>query len=551
MIPLHGSWRTAIRSLNPADTAVFAAYFAAVLALGWRASRRTRGAGRSAEDYFLAGRSLPWWVIGSSLIAANISTEQFIGMNGTAFESGLAVISYSWLGAAVPILLVARFFLPTFLRLKIYSLPEFLARRYDRRVSGGMSVYWVLLYVFVNLTSVLGLGAVTLNTVVGLPITSGVLALAGLSALYTIAGGLAAVAWTDLVQVAVLLGGGFAVIVRGLDALAPGGGVLAGFAALLRAAPEKFHTILPASHPELPWPGIFFGGLWIAALSYWGCNQYIIQRALAARSLKEARRGLLFAAFLSIVVSLPIVLPGIIASVLCPGLVAGRDQAFPVLVRELMPAGLLGLVIAGLVAAIVSSLNSMTNSAATIFTMDIYRNWVRPSASERELIRTGRIFSAAALLVAVALAPRVAALGRLFAFIQEYSGFVFPGVLTIFLLGLAYRRTTGDAALAAAVLSIPLSAALKFALPGLAFLNRMTLTFLILVALAVGISLFGKGTPRRRQRFGTGHVITSRPAPPLFEPAGPAAKTPRAEPVFTLGALAVLGIVAALYLIFR
>ncbi len=528
-----------MRALNPADIAVFAAYFAAVLVLGLRASRRSRGAGRSAEEFFLAGRSLPWWVIGSSLVAANISTEQFIGMNGTAFESGLAVISYSWLGAAVPILIVARFFLPTFLRLKIYSLPEFLARRYDRRVSGGMSVYWVLLYVFVNLTSVLGLGAVTLNTIAGLPLATGVLALAGLSAVYTIAGGLAAVAWTDIVQIAVLLGGGFAVIVRGLEALAPGGGLVAGFAALLRAAPDKFHVVLPASHPELPWPGVFFGGLWIAALSYWGCNQYIIQRALAARNLKEARHGLLFAAFLSIAVSLPIVLPGIIASVLVPQLVAGRDQAFPVLVRELMPAGLLGLVIAGLVAAIVSSLNSMTNSAATIFTMDIYRSWLRPRASERELIRTGRLFSAGALLVAVLLAPRIAALGRLFAFIQEYSGFVFPGVLTIFLLGLAFKRTTADAALAAAVLSIPLSAALKFALPGVAFLNRMTLTFLILVALAVGISVFGRG------RHGGGE-----PAP--LAGMGPAAeKAPPAGPVFTFGALAVLGIIAALYLVFR
>jgi SSS family solute:Na+ symporter len=303
-----------MQSLDPRDFAVIVAYFVVVIGIALWASRKPRDRARNADDFFLAGRALPWWIIGCSLIASNISTEQIIGMNGTAFESGIAVISYSWIGAAVAIVIVAKFFLPTFLHMKIYSMPEFLEKRFDRRVSTAMGVFWLLVYVFVNLTSVLSAGAVALKGLLDLPILYGVLVLAAASAVYTIYGGLAAVAWTDFIQVGILIAGGLMVTWFGLEAVSDGGGVVAGFAALMEKVPERFHTVLPASHHELPWTGVFFGGLWIAAISYWGCNQYIIQRALAAKSLKEAQNGLLFAAFLSLVVSIIIVFPGIIAS---------------------------------------------------------------------------------------------------------------------------------------------------------------------------------------------------------------------------------------------
>lgn len=514
-----------------ADYIVFFGYFLVALAVALWASRRPKDHDRTSEDFFLAGRALPWWIIGTSLIASNISTEQIIGMNGTAFESGIAVISYSWIGACVAILIVAKFFLPTFLKTRIYSMPEFLEKRFDHRVSTGMGIFWLLMYVFVNLTSVMSLGAITLDSVLGIPIIWGIVGLACVSAAYTIYGGLSSVVWTDFLHVAVLVVGGFAVVCFGLNAITDTGGIVAGFAACMKAAPEKFHTVLDASHNELPWPGIFFGGLWIAAISYWGCNQYIIQRALAAKSRREAQNGLLFASFLSLIVSIIIVLPGIIAFVLYRDVITSRDQAFPVLVRELVPIGSKGLIIAALVAAIVSSLNSMTNSVATIFTMDVYRRLFRRSASERELVITGRVASAVALIVAVCCAPAVVRMGRLFAFIQEYSGFIFPGVFTTFLFGLFWKRATSDAALWAAVCSIPVSALLKFALPDVAFLNRMTITFIILSVLVIIISLCSKQRPAEKALFDEEVSL-------------------KTSGIFKAGAIAILGIVTALYLYF-
>ncbi len=514
------------------DYAVFFSYFVVVLGIALWVSRKPKGHDRNADDFFLAGRALPWWVIGCSLIASNISTEQLIGMNGTAFESGIAVISYSWIGAAVAIIIVAKFFLPAFLEMKIYSMPEFLEKRFDRNVATTMGIFWLLVYVFVNLTSVLSLGAISLKTVLGIPILHGVILLAAVSAIYTIYGGLAAVAWTDFIQVGVLIAGGLMVTWFGLDAIGQGQGIVTGFCTLMEKAPEKFHTVLPATHDELPWTGVFFGGLWIAAISYWGCNQYIIQRALAAKSLKEAQNGLLFAAFLSLVVSIIIVLPGMIAYDLCAELITERDEAFPTLIRELIPVGWTGLIVAALVAAIVSSLNSMTNSAATIFTMDIYRNLFRSGASQRELVTVGRLASAAALIVAVSIAPTVADLGKIFKFIQEYSGFVFPGVLTIFLFGLFWKRATSRAALTVVLMTIPLSALYKFVFSWTGFLNRMMLAFLTLCVVLVVISLLSKPDEKDQQAVFTGDVSLKTTA------------------IFNAGAVAVLGTVAALYLYF-
>lgn len=515
------------------DYAVFLAYMVVVLAIAFRVSRAPRDHARNAEDYFLAGRTLPWWIIGFSLIASNISTEQIIGMNGTAFVSGIAVISYSWIGACIPQLIVAKFFLPAFLRMKVYSMPQYLELRFDRRVSSGMGVFWLLVYVFVNLTSVMYLGALTLETVLNVPLVWGIVLLAAVSALYTVYGGLAPVAWTDSIQVSILIAGGLLVTGFGLSAVAGGGSPWDGFQQLLADVPDRFHTILPADHPDLPWPGVFLGGLWIAAISYWGCNQYIIQRALAARSLKEAQYGLLFASFLSLLVSMVIVFPGIIASALYGDRIQRPDEAYPTLVRELIPPGLVGLIIAALFAAIISSLTSMTNSASTIFTMDIYRKLRRTAVSEGELVRVGRIAAAVALLIAVVVAPRLTSLGQAFQFIQEYTGFVTPGVMAIFLFALFWKRTSSPAALTAALATIPVSGLLKFLLPGMGFLNRMGIAFLLLCGIIVLVTMLG------------------RPGTATTERAALDTQGYRTPALFNVLALSLLGVIAALYLYFR
>ena len=453
-----------MKSLALIDYIIFGLYFILVFGQALWVSRKPKDHKRNAEDYFLASRSLPWWIIGASLIASNISTEQIIGMNGTAFESGIAVISYSLIGASITILLVAKIFLPKFLNAKIYSMPEFLERRYDRKVSTTMGMFWILVYIFVNLTSVLSLGAITLNAVLGVPIVYSIITLASISAIYTIYGGLLAVAWTDFIQVSVLIIGGIAVVWLGLNEVASthgSSGIISGFKHLLSQQDEKFHTVLSYDHEELPWTGVFLGGLWIAALSYWGCNQYIIQRALAAKNISEARNGLLFAAFLSMVVAIIIVFPGVIASELYDDLILSRDEAFPVLIRELLPAGYSGLVIAALIAAIISSLNSMCNSVATIFTMDVYRFSINKDASQTELVKVGRIVTATALIIAALISPYIVSLGKLFAFIQEYTGFVTPGVLCIFLLGIFWKRMSPNAALWTVLLTIPVSVFLR------------------------------------------------------------------------------------------
>jgi len=523
-----------MKTLELIDYLVFGIYFVVVIGIALRVSRKPKDHERNTEDYFLAGRSLPWWIIGASLIASNISTEQIIGMNGTAFESGIAVVSYSLIGAAITIIIVGKYFLPKFLRSKIYSMPEFLEKRYDTRVSTTMSIFWIMVYIFVNLTSVLSLGAITLYAVLDIPIMYSVIALAMISAIYTIYGGLSAVVWTDFVQVGVLILGGLAVVWLGLESVAANystKGIIAGFTNLLESQSEKFHTVLPASNEELPWTGVFFGGLWIAALSYWGCNQYIIQRALAAKNLKEAQNGLLFAAILSVIVAIIIVLPGVIASELFSDQINSRDEAFPVLIRELLPAGYSGLVIAALIAAIISSLNSMCNSVATIFTMDVYKKQINKSASQTHLVNIGRLVTATALLLAIIVTPAVVSMGKLFSFIQEYTGFVTPGVLCIFLMGLFWKRTTSMAALWAVLLTIPISILFKTLLPEIAFLNRMMLTFLILIMVTVAVSLTEKF--QYQAKFDTKEVDE------------------KSAVVFNVGSIVIITLIAVFYLVFN
>jgi len=472
------------------DYTVFIGYIIFIIGLGLYVSREKKGHEKNSSDYFLASKALPWWAIGASLIAANISAEQFIGMSGSGYVIGLGIATYEWT-AAITLIVVAKFFLPIFLKEGIYTMPQLLEIRYDRRVRTGLAVFWLLLYIFVNLTSVMYLGALALRTIMGVPLMWGIIGLAVFSALYTIYGGLKAVAWTDVVQVLVLIVGGLITTFFALNAVSGGHGVLAGFGDLLKQAPEKFDMILDKSNPnysELPGLGVLLGGMWMAHFFYWGCNQYITQRALAARNIKEAQRGLMFGGYLKLLTPLIVVIPGIVAFALKAD-IAKPDEAYPWLLSTFVPVGLKGLAFAALIAAIVSSLSSMVNSTATIFSMDIYKQIIKKDASEKQLVLTGRIASAIALIIAVLIAPTLTTLEQAFQFIQEFTGFISPGIFAIFIFGLFWKKATANSALWAAVLTIPLSLGIKILIPTLPFLNRMGVVFLILSAIVIVITL--------------------------------------------------------------
>ncbi len=464
------------------DIIVFTLYCLMVVGVGLWASREKKGVKKDSKAYFLAGKALPWWAVGASLIAANISAEQFIGMSGSGFVIGMGIASYEFM-AALTLVIVAAFFLPIYLHRGIYTMPQFLEQRFDRRVKTVMAVFWLVVFVFVNLTSILYLGALAM-----VDMTWGLIGLAAFAALYSIYGGLKAVAWTDVIQVVFLIGGGLVTTYIALDLLGYGD-VLQGAKDLMVKAPEKFKMILPKGDPnynELPGLGVLLGGLWIANLYYWGCNQYIIQRALASKSVDQAQKGLVFAGFLKLLLPLIVVVPGIVAYVLVSeGRLDGinpPDEAYPTLLA-LIPSGLRGLAFAALVAAIVSSLASMINSISSIFTMDIYRSFVRKNISEQGMVKVGRITSVVALLVACAIAPVLSNLNQAFQYIQEYTGFVSPGALAIFVAGFFYKKATSNGALAAALGTFVFSAAFKFLLPAVPFLDRMGYTFLLCMGL--------------------------------------------------------------------
>ncbi len=472
------------------DYVVFIGYILFIIGLGLWVSREKKGHQKDSSDYFLASKSLPWWAIGASLIAANISAEQFIGMSGSGYVIGLGIATYEWT-AAIALIVIAKFFLPIFLKEGIYTMPQLLEIRYDRRVRTGLAVFWLLLYIFVNLTSVLYLGALALRTIMGIQLMYGIIGLAVFSALYTIYGGLKAVAWTDVVQVTVLIVGGLVTTFFALNAVSGGEGFLRGFADLIHQAPEKFDMILDKSNPnfkELPGLGVLLGGMWMAHFFYWGCNQYITQRALAAKNIKEAQRGLMFGGYLKILTPLIVVIPGIVAFALKADIVK-PDEAYPWLLSNFVPMGLKGLAFAALIAAIVSSLSSMVNSTATIFSMDIYKQIIKKDASESQLVLTGRIGSAVALIIAVLIAPTLTSLEQAFQFIQEFTGFISPGIFAIFIFGLFWKKATANSALWAAVLTIPLSLGIKALIPTLPFLNRMGIVFVILSIIVIAITL--------------------------------------------------------------
>lgn len=531
------------------DYVVFAAYIVLLVGLGIFLSRSKKGEEKSSTDYFLAGNTLTWWAVGASLIAANISAEQFIGMSGSAFASGIAQAAYELMAAAT-LLVVGKFLLPLMIEKKIFTIPQFLRERYNWGVGLAFSLLWLFLYVFVNLTSVAWLGALAIQQILGLPtdmiIQFGgmeidqvrmviILVLFVIAGLYSIYGGLASVAWTDVMQVTFLVGGGLITAYAALSVIGAEVWGCGAFEALgniyswcIDQAGDKHFNLVVTRNEELypvingvvengvtiqkedPYftnPGIvlIFGALWLTNLGYWGFNQYIIQKGLAAKSLDEAKKGMIFAAFLKILIPFIVCIPGVCAFYIMNGdgealealrlTLAGSiersDDAYPFLIRNFTPTFVKGLSFAALAAAVISSLASMFNSTSTLFTMDIYKQFINTNASERQLVTVGRITSVSALLIAlIAVYPLMGGIDQAFQFIQEYSAFVYPGVVVIFGLGLLWKRASGAAAVAAAFGTFFFSILFKFTLPDVPFLIRSGYVFIVLIVMFVTISLY-------------------------------------------------------------
>lgn len=453
---------------NWPDLLVFILFFAVVVGVSLYKSRIEK----TSEDFFLAGRGLPWWMIGFSLIAANISTEQFVGMNGSAAGNvGFAIASYDWI-AAITMVFVAFYFLPRFLRIGIYTIPEYLEYRYNTTARSIMAFYIMVIYVGVTIPAVLYSGGLTLHTIFDLDMVTSVWLIAFIAALYTTWGGLKAIAWADLFQGSALILGGFIVLIFGLFAV---GGV-DGFVAHNR---EKMHMFLEADHPELPWTAMLLG-IWIPNLYYWGLNQYISQRSLAAKSLRHGQLGVLMAAGIQVVLPLIIVIPGIMAWQLYGDKMSTADAAFPMLIRNLIPGGLKGFILAAMAGAVISSLSSMLNSASTIFTMDLYKRHLNPKASSKKLILTGRIATLVFVIAGGLIAPQLGdpRFRGIFHFIQDFQGYISPGILGAFVFGMVFRKAPPAAGVAGLVLSVPVYGMLHLSyFDSIAFLNKMAITF--------------------------------------------------------------------------
>lgn len=474
------------------DIIIFIAYGIVIIIVGNWLSRPGE-AERNSSDYFFANKSLPWFLVGSSIIAANISAEQFIGMSGSGFAIGLGIATYEWI-AAIILIVVAKYFLPVFMEKKIFTMPQFLAVRYDNRIKTILAIFWLSLFVFVNLTSILYLGALTLKSIFGFKLIYGIIGLAVFSLLYTLVNGLKAIARTDIIQVFFLLSGGLITTYFAVNHAGGDKGILNGFETMFREIPEKFHMIIKKGDENYFYlPGIraVLGGIWIAGIYYFGANQYIIQKAFGAKSLQEARKGMLFAGFLKMVLPFVVVIPGIVAFALSAD-IGKPDQAYPWILENIVPAGIKGLIFAALIAAIVSSFSAIINSTSTIFTVDLYKPYINKDASEKQLVAVGRISGIVAMGIAVVVAPMLGSIDQAFQFIQEYTGMISPGVTAIFVLGMFWKRTTSTAALWGTILSIPVSAAIKFLIPGMPFLDQMMLSFLLISVVIVLISLSGK-----------------------------------------------------------
>ena len=507
------------------DYIVFGLYVVLIVVVGLYLSRSKNGVERSGEDYFLAGRNLTWWAIGASLIAANISAEHFIGMSGSGYALGLAIAAYEWM-AAITLIIVGKYFLPVFLQKGIYTTNQFLAGRFNQGVSSAFAIMWLLVYVFVNLTSVTYLGALAMEAILDIPLFYGIIGLAVVAGVYSIYGGLVAVAWTDVIQVIFLVGGGLITTFLVLDAVSPGS-VMEGFQVLFTHASEHFDmvirkgtTFIPDgkggvqdAYFNLPGLAVIFGAMWLTNIGYWGFNQYIIQKGLAARSIEEAKKGLIFAGYLKILIPLIVVIPGIAAYVLFDmeaaqpgflsellgkstediGVISKSDGAYPWLLKNFVPTGLRGLAFAALVAAIVSSLASMINSTSTIFTIDIYKPLINKQASDKQLVSIGRWVALIALVVStLAAQPLLGGFDQVFQYIQEYTGLIYPGVAVVFSMGLFWKKASSRAAVAVALSTFPIGIGVMLAFDKVPFLLRMGYVFIALVAIASLITFFDK-----------------------------------------------------------
>ncbi|MFC6221658.1 sodium/sugar symporter [Hymenobacter artigasi] len=562
-----------MNQLATIDYIVFFVYFIIVSSYGiWIYRRKTGHDGTiegDSKDYFLAEGSLTWWAIGSSLIASNISAEQFVGMSGSGFKMGLAIATYEWM-AAITLVVVAVFFIPVYLKNNIATMPQFLSQRYNGTVAMIMALFWLALYIVVNLTSILYLGAIAISSIAGLNLTFCMYMLAGFAVIITL-GGMKVIGFTDVIQVFFLILGGLATTYLALNLVAEhygSSGVLNGFSLMTEHASDHFQMIFKRdneNYMDLPGLTVLLGGMWIVNLNYWGCNQYITQRALGA-DLPTARAGILFAAFLKLLMPVIVVLPGIAAYVLYKQDIFGEfgkamvsggelnpDRAYPVLLN-ILPVGLKGLSFAALTAAVVASLAGKANSIATIFTLDVYKKVINPAASEKTLVSTGKIAVVVAMILGVLIAPHLGIDKKGgFQYIQEYTGFVSPGIFAMFILGFFWKKTTSSAALFATIGGFLLSILLKF-LPGVVnlsflspfgfsiknaagvyeipFLDRMGFVFIFCVIGMIIISLYEKSRGVKTN----GLEIDSS----MFKP----------QPSFAIGTAVILVIITALYTIY-
>ncbi len=475
------------RSLGISDYIVFICYFIIVSGYGYWIYQRKRKVAQNTKDFFLAEGSLTWWAIGASLIASNISAEQFIGMSGEGFFVGIAVAAYEWI-AAIALIIIAVWFIPIYLKNKIYTMPQFLTMRYNETVALIMAIFWLFLYVFVNLTSILYLGALAINGLVGGESLHLVMIGLAVFAMIITLGGMKVIGFTDVIQVGVLIIGGLATTYLALtivgDRFGMGPDAMAGFKVLMKEAPDHFKMILSKPGPDAPQayidkylvlPGIamYFAGQWIVNLNYWGCNQYIIQRALGA-NLQTARTGILFAGFLKLMMPVIVMLPGIAAFVLyknghLPQLEGGSKDGAYSAILGFLPSGLKGLSIAALTAAIVASLAGKVNSISTIFTLDIFKKYISKDAPEKKLVWIGRLTVLVSMIIAIIFTwEDLLGIGGEggFTFIQKYTGFISPGVFAMFILGMFWKRTTGAAAIAGVITGFALSVFFNNYAPG-------------------------------------------------------------------------------------
>ncbi len=494
-----------MQKLQSLDYIVFLFYFFVVAGYGYWIYKKKKAQEASTKDFFLAEGSLTWWAIGASLIASNISAEQFIGMSGNGFSMGLAISTYEWMAAAT-LIIVAVFFMPIYLKNKIFTMPQFLNQRYNKSVSLIMAIFWLGLYILVNLTSILYLGALAVSGISGIDFWVCMWGLAIFAIIITI-GGMKVIGFTDVIQVFFLIVGGLATTYLALNLVSDEfgtQGLLKGFKLMTENHDEHFHMIFKKGdefYSQLPGLTVLIGGMWIVNLNYWGCNQYITQRALGA-DLKTARNGILFAAFLKLLMPIIVVLPGIAAYTLynkgmfqqemlgSDGMLA-PDKAYPVLL-SLLPAGLKGLSFAALTAAVVASLAGKANSISTIFTLDIFKEYFGKNKSEKELVRIGQIVILVSMVLAIVISPYMGIDKKGgFQFIQEMTGLVSPGVFAAFIMGFFWKKTNSAGALFAIVGGFAIALTMHFTLPDIPFLDRMGLVFAICVSvmLALGVMM--------------------------------------------------------------